>query len=164
MTATSRPDAPYARTRDPLRRRREHVLAVAIDWLLGALGAALVLSAAGRIAGIGGSRPTLVQAVVAGLGLLLLTAGWRRSGRRLVGWTATPEGQRLLERLLSWFPFCAMALFATYRLGVSDVDGYKVLVSEGSVVEWLTFLFFLASGVLFLLTGRMEWVPKRAMG
>ncbi|WP_185474723.1 hypothetical protein [Synechococcus sp. BSA11S] len=149
---------------ESLRQRRERFLALTIDRLLGALGVALMLSAAGRIAGIGGSRPTVVQAVVAGLGLLLLTAGWRRCGRLLVGWTATPGGQRRLGRLLGWFPFGAMALFATYRLGVTDVDGYKVLVSEGSVVEWLTFLFFLAAGALFLLTGRVEWGPSRGMG
>lgn len=146
------------------RRQRERFLAGAIDGLLGAFGAALVLSAAGRIAGIGGSQPTFVQAVVSGLGLLLLTAGLRRLGRGLMEGTATPEGQRQLERGVSWFPFGAMALFAAYRLGVSDVDAYKVLVSEGSVVEWLTFLFFLAAGALFLLTGRGQWVTDRAEG
>ena len=66
--------------------------------------------------------------------------------------------------MVGWFPFGAMALFAAYRLGVSDVESYKVLVSEGSVVEWLTFLFFLAAGALFLLTGRGEWVTDRAKG
>ncbi|MCP9818954.1 hypothetical protein KBZ18_05545 [Synechococcus sp. Cruz-9H2] len=146
------------------RRQRERFLAGTIDGLLGAFGAALVLSAAGRIAGIGGSRPTFVQAVVAGLGLLLLTAGWRRLGRGLLEATATPKGQRQLERVVGWFPFGAMALFAIYRLGVSDVEAYKVLVSEGSVVEWLTFLFFIAAGCLFLLTGRGEWVTDRAKG
>ncbi|MCX5931004.1 MAG: hypothetical protein NTW83_04035 [Cyanobacteria bacterium] len=144
-----------------LRRQRERFLAGAFDGLLGALGAALMLSAAGRIAGIGGSQPTFVQAVVAGFGLLLLTAGWLRLGRELMDWSATSNGRRGLERLLGWFPFAAMALFATYGIGVSDVDAYKVLVSEGSVVEWLTFLFFLAAGVLFLLTGRGEWGPGR---
>ncbi len=143
------------------RRQRQRFLAGAIDGLLGALGAALVLSAAGRIAGIGGSQPTFVQGVVAGLGLVLLTAGWRRLGRELMEWSATPNGRRGLEHLLGWFPFGAMALFAVYRLGVSDVDAYKVLVSEGSVVEWLTFLFFLVAGVLFLLTGSGEWGAAR---
>ncbi|MCT0219418.1 hypothetical protein KQ304_10495 [Synechococcus sp. CS-1329] len=146
------------------RRRREHVLAGSVDGLLAALGAALTLSAAGRIAGIGGSRATLVQGVVAGLGLLLLTLGWGRVGRRLMGSATRPEGRRRLRRLLGWFPFGAMALFAIYRLGVTDVEAYQVLVSEGSVVEWLTFLFFLAAGVLFLLTARGEWGRGRLAG
>ena len=147
----------------PLQQRRLRFLGVALNRLLGLLGTAMLLSAAGRSLGVDGSQATTVQGVVALCGLVLLVAAIRRSGLGLLAAAERPAGRSRLIQAIGLFPFPAMGAFVIYRLGVTDIEAYQPLVSEGSLVEWLSFLLFLAAGVIGLLSARAEWRSGQAL-
>lgn len=139
--------------------RRQSFLGRSLDLCLGLLALVFLLSSLGRILGIGGAEATVAQFLLAAFALLLLGLAGIRGGSRLVGCFAQSGGTGGARLTLALMPFLALALFLPFRLRITDIEAYKVSVAEGSVVEWLSFLFLLAAGVLFLLTARGEWRP-----
>lgn len=140
-----------------LLRQREHVLGRSLDVGLGLLGAAFLLSSLGRILGIGGGEATSAQFVLAGFALVLIGLAAWHAGSRLVGALRAEQGARGARLLVGLMPLLALLAFLPFRLRITDIEAYKSRVAEGSVVEWLSFLFLLAAGGLFLLTGRRQW-------
>ena len=141
--------------------KREHVLGRSLDVGLGLLGAAFLLSSLGRILGIGGGQATSAQFLLAGFALLLIGLAAWHAGSRMVGALRAEQGARGVRLLIGLMPWIALLSFLPFRLRITDIEAYKSRVAEGSVVEWLSFLFLLAAGGLFLLTGRQQLQPGR---
>ena len=139
---------------------RQRVLGRSVDVCLGLLGGIFLLSSLGRIVGIGGAEATAGQVLLAVVALLLIGLARFHGGSRLVRRLAQERGNRTARLTLALMPFLGLVLFLPFRLRITDIEAYKNSVAEGSVVEWLSFLFLLAAGVLFLLTARGEWRPR----
>jgi hypothetical protein len=139
-----------------LLRLRVRALGRLLDAFLLLLG--LGLSASGLVRGLQEwQQQPNSSLVVLALGLLLLAYAWRQPGRRRLAKAHTAEGRRQLRGLAWRFPTVLLGLFAFYRFQVRDLRAYGQLFAEGSVAEWLTFLFFLMAGTIALLVGWRGW-------
>ena len=136
-----------------MRKRRSRFLGRVLESGMVLLGVALILTLVGRLLGLGGGPPSGAQFLQAALGAGLVGVGLSHRIQLLLGQRERHPG---LRRALALFPFLALATFLPYRLQVTDLDAYARRVAEGSLVEWLSFLFLLFAGVLLLLGGWRE--------
>ena len=97
--------------------------------------------------------------VVLSLGLLLLAYAQQQPGHRQLKAAHTTAGRRRLRRLAWRLPAVLLSLFALYRFQAKDLRAYGQLFAEGSVAEWLTFLFFILFGLGCAVVGleEMSW-------
>ena len=124
---------------------------------LGLLGAAFLTSSLVNILGISRGGATSAQFVLTGFALGLIGLAVWRAGSRLIGALQAQRGAWVARLFVGLLPLLALVVFLPYRLQITDIEAYKNRVAEGSVVEWLSFVFLLTAGALFLLTGRGQW-------
>lgn len=139
-----------------LRQQRESFLGRSLDAALGLLGIAFLLSSLGRILGVADGEPSAAQFLLAGVAVVLTGLAAGRAGSRMVHALRQGEEPPWARSALALMPVLALAIFLTFRLRITDIEAYKARIAEGSVVEWLSFLFLLAAGGLFLRTGWRE--------
>lgn len=138
-----------------LRQRRERFLGSVLDGAFTLLGIVLMLTVVSRLLGIAGGRLNTPQALQGVLGALMLASGISRRWSLLLQWSRPGDGARQ-RAAIGWAPVLALITFLPFRLRITDLKAYAGRVSEGSLVEWLSFLFLLLAGVLLLLSGRRE--------
>jgi hypothetical protein len=134
----------------PLRQRRSRFLGRVLESGMVLLGVALILTLVGRLLGLGGAPPSGAQYLQAGVGAVLVAIGASHPIQKLL---SQPDRAAGLRRAVALFPWLALAAFLPYRLRITDLDAYARRVAEGSLVEWLSFLFLLFAAVLLLLSG-----------
>ncbi len=118
-------------------------------------GIALVLTGIARFLNIYGSPLSAPQIAQSLLGLLLFMVGFFRKVTSLLK-TYQRTHANNFKRALGVLPFICFSIFVVYRVQLEDLKGYKRLVEEGSLVEWLTFLFLLFAALLFFIIGTKE--------
>ena len=127
---------------------RKHFLARALGVFIALLGLAMlgVLLVNALKNGTAGARSvSWIQILQGGLGALFVLYAIRGNVARAVVDLVNDSAKRLnifLIPLLVW-PF-----FLIYRLQISNLKSYLRRVSEGSLVEWLGFLFLLSAACL----------------
>ena len=135
---------------DLSKSARIRSLANSFDIALTILGIALVLTLLGRVFKYTDDPLSNAQILQAVFGGLLLYLGSTRKGTRIL----RREGRSdELKKLILLFPFTFIILFLPYRLSITDLDSYARRVAEGSLVEWMSFIFLFFAGILLLLTG-----------
>ncbi len=138
-----------------LYEKRITFLGKLIDGSLITFGVALIFTGLARLFNIYDSPLSTPQLIQGLLGLLLFISGVRRNASFLLA-KYHVLNNNISEKLLGLFPFLASILFIIYRIQLEDLNAYRRLVEEGSLVEWFSFIFLLLSAFLFLLTGKKE--------
>lgn len=141
------------RTLPELLKRRVLFLGRIIDGALILLGIALIITVLGRLLGFSDTELSVAQQIQGLVGALCVAAGITRQTTSLL---LNKVLSTSLRRVIGLFPILAMAIFLPFRLQITDIESYARCVGEGSLFEWLSFMFLLLAGVLFVLSGRNE--------
>ncbi len=121
------------------------------DICLVLLGSGLIITGLARFIKIYDAPFSIPQAIQSLLGIAFFVLGFLRKTTFLLR-----EGKfdNQFKLLFAAFPFVAFSLFLIYRLQLEDLNSYARLVEEGSLVEWLSFLFLLLSAIVLFRTGK----------
>ena len=134
-----------------LYEERLFFLAKIIDTSLVLFGIALIATGLARVANIYDEPLSIPQTIQSLLGLIFLIAGVLKKGILFIRESEVANKFHLLLKLL---PFISFSLFIVYRFQLEDLTTYRRLVEEGSLVEWLSFLFLLLSSIVLFLIGK----------
>ncbi len=125
------------------------------DGSLVTFGIALIFTGLVRLLNIYDSPLSIPQLFQSLVGLFLFILGMLRKSTLFLK-TYTFKQVKVLKKTLGFFPFIFFIFFLVYRIQLKDIGAYGRLVEEGSLVEWLSFLFLLFSALLFLNAGKQE--------
>ena len=64
-----------------------------------------------------------------------------------------------LNSVIGLFPFISFTILLIYRIQTNDIKRYQRLVEEGSLVEWLSFLFLLLASFMFFISAK-KYIKK----
>ena len=129
-------------------------LGIIIDGSLIVCGIVLICTALARLIFNIDDSPLSIPQVIQGLlGLFLFIFGiYRKVTSYLIIYTGGNRNR--VKKLIGLFPFVSLISFLIYRIQLEDIKAYRRLVEEGSLVEWLSFLFLLLSSLLFFLAAK----------
>ena len=137
-----------AMSRLALVEERKHFLAQAFGVFIALLGFAMLGVLVGNVLGNGtaGVRSVSWAQILQGcIGALFVVLVFRGDVARAVMALANDSSRRLNIFLI---PLIVWPFFLLYRVQITDLKSYLRRISEGSLVEWLGFLFLLAAACL----------------
>ena len=137
-----------AMSRLALVEERKHFLAQAFGVFIALLGLAMLGVLVGNVLGNGtaGVRSVSWAQILQGcIGALFVVLVFRGDVARAVMALANDSSRRLNIFLI---PLIIWPFFLLYRVQITDLKSYLRRISEGSLVEWLGFLFLLAAAFL----------------
>ena len=137
-----------AMSRLALVEERKHFLAQAFGVFIALLGLAMLGVLVGNVLGNGtaGVRSVSWAQILQGcIGALFVVLVFRGDVARAVMALANDSSRRLNIFLI---PLMVWPFFLLYRVQITDLKSYLRRISEGSLVEWLGFLFLLAAACL----------------
>ena len=137
-----------AMSRLALVEERKHFLAQAFGVFIALLGLAMLGVLVGNVLGNGtaGVRSVSWAQILQGcIGALFVVLVFRGDVARAVMALANDSSRRLNIFLI---PLIVWPFFLLYRVQITDLKSYLRRISEGSLVEWLGFLFLLAAACL----------------
>ena len=137
-----------AMSRSALVEERKHFLAQAFGVFIALLGLAMLGVLVGNVLGNGtaGVRSVSWAQILQGcIGALFVVLVIRGDIARAVMALANDSSRRLNIFLI---PLIVWPFFLLYRVQITDLKSYLRRISEGSLVEWLGFLFLLAAACL----------------
>ena len=135
-------------SRSALVEERKHFLAQAFGVFIALLGLAMLGVLVGNVLGNGtaGVRSVSWAQILQGcIGALFVVLVFRGDVARAVMALANDSSRRLNIFLI---PLIVWPFFLLYRVQITDLKSYLRRISEGSLVEWLGFLFLLAAACL----------------
>lgn len=138
-----------------LYKGRSLFLGRVVDWSLIGFGIALILTLIVRVLNIYNSPLSITIITQGFLGLILMYLGLIKQATLFMK-TYKGSKKNIFKIIIAGFPFICFSLFILYRVNLEDLKVYLRLVEEGSLVEWLSFLFLLLSAFLLLITGKEE--------
>ena len=137
-----------AMSRSALVEERRHFLAQAFGVFIALLGLAMLGVLVGNVLGNGTAGVQSVswaQILQGCIGVLFVVLVIRGDIARAVMALANDSSRRLNIFLI---PLIVWPFFLFYRVQITDLKSYLRRISEGSLVEWLGFLFLLAAACL----------------
>ena len=137
-----------AMSRLALVEERKHFLAQAFGVFIALLGLAMLGVLVGNVLGhdTAGVRSVSWAQILQGcIGALFVVLVFRGDVARAVMALANDSSRRLNIFLI---PLIVWPFFLLYRVQITDLKSYLRRISEGSLVEWLGFLFLLAAACL----------------
>ncbi len=154
MPATSIESASINQT--DLSYQRRLFLGKLIDLTLVTFGIALICTTLARIFFNIYNSPLSTPQIIQGfIGLTLFFIGhFKRSTMYMKAYTI--KTNVIAKKLLGIFPFATFLLFIIYRIQLKEIKSYLRLVEEGSLVEWLSFLFLFLSAFIYFIASRKE--------
>ena len=125
-----------------------------IDGFLVTFGFVLVLTFLARLLfNIDNSPISIPQIIQAILGFCFVILGLLRKSTIYIKSNKKININKL-NSAIGLFPFVSFTILLVYRIQTNDTKRYQRLVEEGSLVEWLSFLFLLLAAFLFFILAK----------